>query len=47
MPLTFSELGYELSDSVAKTVANTCDIITTNAHPLTSDDIYNLLIECR
>lgn len=47
LPLTFSELGYELSDSVAKTVANTCDIITTNAHPLTSDDIYNLLIECR
>lgn len=47
LPLTFSELGYELTDDVAKIVSKTCDIVTTNAHPLTEQEIYHLLMSCR
>lgn len=47
LPLTFQEMGYDLSDDIAKIVSQTCGVVTTNAHPLTRHEIYDLLIKCK
>lgn len=47
LPLTFREMGYVLNETTARAVANSCGLVNTNAHPLTRQDIYELLMSCR
>lgn len=47
LPLTFSEMGYCLKEETARKVAQNCALVTTNARPLTREDVYNILIECQ
>jgi alcohol dehydrogenase YqhD (iron-dependent ADH family) len=44
---TFNELGYELTEEVAKKVSQTCVCIQTNQRPLTEEDIYQILMKCK
>ena len=44
---TFTELGYQLSEDVAKAVSNTCGVSTTGPKELSRQEIFELLMSCR
>ena len=44
---TFTELGYELTEDIARTVSQTCEISKTGPRELTREDIYELLLRCK
>ena len=43
----FTELGYQLSEDVAKAVSNTCGVSTTGPRELSRQEIFELLMSCR
>ncbi len=47
LPITFKEAGYELSEEVAREVSLKCGVPQLNQYPLTREDIYQLLLQCR
>ena len=47
LPTSFEQLGYDLQPEVARAVADKCDISTGSVRPLTRDEIYQLLLDCR
>ena len=44
---TFTELGYELTEDIARTVSQTCEISNTGPRELTREEIYELLLRCK
>lgn len=44
---TFTELGYELTEDIARTVSQTCEISKTGPRELTREEIYELLLRCK
>lgn len=44
---TFAELGYELTEDIARTVSQTCEISKTGPRELTREEIYELLLHCK
>ena len=44
---TFAELGYELTEDIARTVSQTCEISKTGPRELTREEIYELLLRCK
>ena len=44
---TFTELGYELTKDIARTVSQTCEISNTGPRELTREEIYELLLRCK
>ena len=44
---TFTELGYELTEDIARTVSQTCEISNTGPRGLTREEIYELLLRCK
>lgn len=44
---TFSELGYDLTEEIARTVSQTCPINGGGLHILTREDVFQLLMACR
>ena len=44
---TFTELGYELTEDIARTVSQTCEISNTGPRELTREKIYELLLRCK
>lgn len=44
---TFIELGYELTEDIARTVSQTCEISNTGPRELTREEIYELLLRCK
>ena len=44
---TFTELGYELKEDIARTVSQTCEISKTGPRELTREEIYELLLRCK
>ncbi|MBU9878004.1 iron-containing alcohol dehydrogenase [Thomasclavelia ramosa] len=44
---TFTELGYELTEDIARTVSQTCEISKTGPRELTREEIYELLLHCK
>lgn len=44
---TFTELGYELTEKIARKVSQTCECVQTNQRPLTEKDIYQILMSCK
>lgn len=44
---TFTELGYELTEDVAKAVSQTCGVSSTGPKELTREEIYELLLNCK
>ena len=44
---TFTELGYELTADIARTVSQTCEISKTGPRELTREEIYELLLRCK
>lgn len=43
---TFGELGYVLTEDVARKVSELCGISTTNARQLARDEVFDLLMSC-
>lgn len=44
---TFTKLGYELTEDVARIVSQTCGISKTGPRELTREEIYELLMSCK
>ena len=44
---TFTELGYKLTEDIARTVSQTCEISNTGPRELTREEIYELLLRCK
>lgn len=44
---TFSALGYELTEDVAQAVSEKCGISAGSLHPLTRQEIFELLVSCK
>lgn len=44
---TFTELGYELTEDIARNVSQTCEISKTGPRELTREEIYELLLRCK
>ena len=44
---TFTELGCELTEDIARTVSQTCEISNTGPRELTREEIYELLLRCK
>lgn len=44
---TFTELGYELTEDIARTVSQTCEISNTGPRELKREEIYELLLRCK
>lgn len=44
---TFIELGYELTEDIARNVSQTCEISKTGPRELTREEIYELLLRCK
>ena len=47
LPMTFSEAGIEVTEETASAVAATCNAVTTNARPLSREEIKQIILECR
>ena len=47
LSITFTELGYELTEDIARTVSQTCEISNTGPRELTREEIYELLLRCK
>lgn len=47
LKMTFTELGYELTEDIAKIVSQTCDISNAGPRQLTREEIYELLMNCQ
>ncbi len=45
--ITFSELGYGLTEEVAKAVSENCNVSEDGIRPLTRREIYQILMRCR
>lgn len=44
---TFKELGYDLTEEVAKAVSQTCQVSASNVQQLSREEIYDILIDCK
>lgn len=44
---TFTKLGYELTEDVARIVSQTCGVSKTGPRELTREEIYELLMSCK
>ncbi len=44
---SFSELGYELTEEVARAVSENCGVSAGSVCPLTRQEIYEILISCK
>ena len=44
LPLSFGEVGIEVTDEVAKAVSEVCAVSTTNPRTLTREEIYHLIV---
>ena len=47
LPTTFAELGADSSDETLRAVADTAVLMPTCTKPLTRDEIFDILVECR
>ncbi len=47
LPTTFAELGADSSDETLRAVADTAVLMLTCTKPLTRDEIFDILVECR
>lgn len=47
LPTTFIELGYELTEDIAKIVSKKCGISSTGPKELKRDEVDKLLMRCQ
>ena len=47
LPTTFSELGYELTEEIARKVADTCGVPGNGPRTMSRDEIFELLMKLR